>query len=342
MMRLIAAITMSTACWAASLALPSVGRAAFPGRNGALIFAETVNDRLAPPVLTWRIVSQGRPVSLASCTLDSPTDCPLYDPAFSPDGQQIAYVAAHADVAGVRRNGLFVAQADGSNPREVPLGELAPAFVTGAEVIAEQPAWSPDGLQLAFTASLVQPGYPQRFDTRLAEINIDGSYPRRGFCKGSQPAWSVVARQRGANIPISLLAYTDRGNVWIARAADCGRPRQVTQHGGSQPTWAPDAKRLAFVHHRDGHPALPPSPLLLAVVDHEREPVGKRHRRIRARSATGQVAGAATETAGLEAHRPKRPAQPAFSQKAPRPSQPNLSSPPDITGPRQNSFMPRI
>jgi hypothetical protein len=46
--------------------------------------------------------------------------------------------------------------------------------------------------------------------------------------------------------------------------------------------------------------------------------VGKRHRRIRARSATGQVAGAATEKPGLQlAHRPKRPAQPAFSQKGP-------------------------
>jgi hypothetical protein len=42
--------------------------------------------------------------------------------------------------------------------------------------------------------------------------------------------------------------------------------------------------------------------------------VGKRHRRIRARSATGHVAGAATEKPGLEAHRPKRPAQPAFSR----------------------------
>ena len=247
-MRLIAAITMSTACWVASLALPSVGRASFSGRNGALAFAETVRDPLASPLLTWRIVSQGRPVPLVSCTLDSPTDCPLYDPAFSPDGQQIAYVAAHADVAGVRRNRLFVAQADGSDPREVPLGELPPATVTGAEVIAEQPAWSPDGRQLAFTARFVQPGYPERFDARLAEINIDGSYPRRGFCNGSQPAWSIVARQRGANIPISLLAYTYRGNVWIARAADCGRPRALTQHGGSQPTWAPDAKRLAFVH----------------------------------------------------------------------------------------------
>jgi hypothetical protein len=59
--------------------------------------------------------------------------------------------------------------------------------------------------------------------------------------------------------------------------------------------------------------------------------MGKRHRRIRARSATGQVAGAATEKPGLEAHRPKRPAQPAFSQKAPRPSRPNPSPPPDTT-----------
>src|SRR5512133_3301467 len=61
--------------------------------------------------------------------------------------------------------------------------------------------------------------------------------------------------------------------------------------------------------------------VLLVVVDWE-EPVGKRHRRIRARGATGQVAGAATKKPGLEAHRPKRPAQPAFSQKAPRPSRP--------------------
>jgi hypothetical protein len=67
--------------------------------------------------------------------------------------------------------------------------------------------------------------------------------------------------------------------------------------------------------------------------------VGKRHRRIRARSATGQVAGAATEKRGLQlAHRPKRPAQPAFSQKAPRPSQPNLSPPPDITGAFKEQF----
>jgi hypothetical protein len=66
--------------------------------------------------------------------------------------------------------------------------------------------------------------------------------------------------------------------------------------------------------------------------------VGKRHRRIRAHSATGQVAGAATEKPGLKAHRPKRPAQPAFSQKAPSPSRTNLSSPPDTTRPSREQF----
>ena len=49
------------------------------------------------------------------------------------------------------------------------------------------------------------------------------------------------------------------------------------------------------------------------------EPVGKRHRRIRARSATRQVAGAATEKPGLEAHRAKRPTQPWVLPKAPVP-----------------------
>jgi hypothetical protein len=52
---------------------------------------------------------------------------------------------------------------------------------------------------------------------------------------------------------------------------------------------------------------------------------------LRARSATGQVAGAATEQPGARSPSSKRPAQPAFSQKAPSPSQPNLSQPPDVT-----------
>jgi Tol biopolymer transport system component len=249
-MRPIAATATSLLC-AAALALPSPGHAAFPGRNGAVVFAQTVFETpggAQSASIVSRPATHRGLVTLASCDPRSPTRCPLHDPAVSPDGQQIAYVAPDRDTASVARNSLFVAQVDGSNVREVPVQGLP--TVSGSQVIAEQPAWSPDGGQLVFTSRLIEPGYPQRFVTRLGEINIDGSYPRRGLCEGSQPAWSIEARQRGANIPISLLAFSYRGNVWIARAADCGRRRQLTFDGGSQPNWAPDAKRLAFV--RDG------------------------------------------------------------------------------------------
>jgi hypothetical protein len=70
--------------------------------------------------------------------------------------------------------------------------------------------------------------------------------------------------------------------------------------------------------------------------------VGKRHRRIRPRSATGQVAGAATEKPGLKSPSSKnRPAQHAFSQK------PLSRSPDPNQGPDQEQqppsaiFMPR-
>jgi hypothetical protein len=68
--------------------------------------------------------------------------------------------------------------------------------------------------------------------------------------------------------------------------------------------------------------------------------VGKRHRRIRARGATGQVAGAATEKHGLEAHRANRPAQHAFSQ-GPWPSRPSLNPNQPNQQPQNDILMPR-
>jgi hypothetical protein len=60
-------------------------------------------------------------------------------------------------------------------------------------------------------------------------------------------------------------------------------------------------------------------PHRLLIDQHGGEPVGKRHRRIRARSAPGQVAGAANEKAGLEAHRAKAACPTCVLPKAPVP-----------------------
>ena len=60
---------------------------------------------------------------------------------------------------------------------------------------------------------------------------------------------------------------------------------------------------------RDSNRLLTAHLLQLVVLGWDGERVGERHRPIRARSAPGQVAGAATEKHGLEAHRPKRRAR---------------------------------
>ena len=63
--------------------------------------------------------------------------------------------------------------------------------------------------------------------------------------------------------------------------------------------------------------------------------MGKRQRRIRARSAPGQVAGAANESSGSQPIDEKRPAQHAFSQKAPVPGPPTVAAGPDAASEEQ-------
>jgi dipeptidyl aminopeptidase/acylaminoacyl peptidase len=79
-----------------------------------------------------------------------------YAPAWSPDGQRIAFVT---------RGSLWVADADGTDA-----GRL-----TGS---ADQPAWSPNGRRLAFTRA-----------GSIWTIRVDGLDERR-LAAGAHPAWS--------------------------------------------------------------------------------------------------------------------------------------------------------
>jgi hypothetical protein len=70
--------------------------------------------------------------------------------------------------------------------------------------------------------------------------------------------------------------------------------------------------------------------------------VGKRHQRIRARSATGQVAGAATESPGSNAHRPRTGLPNMRSPRKPPSRSPDPNQDPDQEQqPSRAIFMPR-
>jgi hypothetical protein len=141
------------------------------------------------------------------------------DPAWSPDGRRLAFVAPGAGGAG----DVFVADADGTHRGRI----------TRTDRIAERsPSWAPDGRHL-----VVERG------GRLVVLRADGGAERR-LAFGLEPAWSPGGRR---------IAFTDGDNLFLV-AAGGGRPRQVTFATGAQtaPAWSPDGRRLVFVSDETG------------------------------------------------------------------------------------------
>lgn len=64
---------------------------------------------------------------------------PCYDPSWSPDGKQLAFVCNK----GTDLKGLFITNSDGNGIREVKLENFA---------VLKEPAWSPDGTQIVYVA----------------------------------------------------------------------------------------------------------------------------------------------------------------------------------------------
>ncbi len=152
-------------------------------------------------------------------------------PAWSPDGQQLAFISPCAgdqeDYAG---SSLYLINADGSGL--VPL-----ASVPGGDY---DPAWSPDGAQIAFT-SLRDNGIPHVYLYNLTEnsaklLSHQSNHER-------QPAWSPDGQ---------WLAYqtTRLGEpqIWIATPTGENAREVSTLADGFEwmPAWAPDGSSLVY------------------------------------------------------------------------------------------------
>ncbi len=154
---------------------------------------------------------------------------PLISPAWSPDGQKLAYVSFEDKKPVVYVQNL----ADG--------GRRAVARFRGSN---SAPAWSPDGRKLAVALSKDETSQIYLLDLETGETRRF----TRGGALDTEPVFSPDGQW--------LFFTSDRGGtpqIYKASLAS-GEASRVTFEGGYNvsPTLSPDGKTLAFVHRRDG------------------------------------------------------------------------------------------
>ena len=164
-------------------------------------------------------------------TADSPGDDD--QPAFSPDGAQIAFRSERDG------GGIFVMGRTGEAVRRVTR-------------FGYKPAWSPDGTQLAVVTENVEFN-PQNSESRgeLWVIDVQSGKSRRiDVADASLPSWSPHG-QRIAYF--HRLGATAKGHVWTVPVAG-GEPAAVTSGLARDwnPVWSPDGGYLYFVSDRGG------------------------------------------------------------------------------------------
>ncbi len=154
---------------------------------------------------------------------------PLMSPAWSPDGQRLAYVSFERG-----RPSVYVQEVFTGKRRKV----ASYKGINGA------PAWSPDGRKLALTLS--KDGNPNIYVLDLSRGSLN--MLTRHYAIDTEPAWSPDGR--------SIVFTSDRGGKpQIYRVpAFGGKVERVTFEGdyNARASYSPDGKTLTMVTRQNG------------------------------------------------------------------------------------------
>ena len=197
-------------------------------RQGAVVPELYLLDITVPGAVATRILPEGSRAT---------------DPAPSPDGARIAFVASD----GTNSN-IYVVNRDGTGLQQLTSGPEG----------EDQPAWSPDGTRIAFRrwASGGPPGPFNPADIWV--MNADGSGKANLTADagdaGSQqsPAWSPRLADGTYRIAYAHETRAASGSLQAhlySMRADGQDKRPVTASGGAyddEPSWSPDGSAIVF------------------------------------------------------------------------------------------------
>jgi Tol biopolymer transport system component len=177
------------------------------------------------------------------------------DVAWSPDGKQIVATHALFDDHPVPYNvGLWVWNADGSDPHQITLEGQVCHDVCKNGAQDNQAAWSPDGMRIAF----VRDTYTKPEQFSIFTVAPDGSDLRRVTPAGldvHDPAWSPDGAWIAFQSPPEPVAQGEQ-NIYKIHPDGSGLTQLTaglpSWDGGGQatfhPWWSPDGTEIVFSH----------------------------------------------------------------------------------------------
>jgi hypothetical protein len=181
---------------------------------------------------------------------------PAHEPAWSPTGQQIA-VSSHENwpTEGLEWSDecdIYIVDLDGSSP---------PKKLTAEPRCETDPAWSPDGSEIAFSTG----------SGDIYVVNTDDSgTPRRLTDEPGidiQPSWSPS----GSEIAFTHRSLAgDKMDIYKINV-DGSENTRLTFSSLSevQPTWSPDGEQLAFVRYGRDTPGYAKGPMAIYKMDYD-------------------------------------------------------------------------
>lgn len=222
----------------------------------------------------------------ASTGTEDGTD-PLFQPAegydpwterqsYTPDGRQIV-VTRFLDSEAGRTERIWLTEADGSRPRELPLDGRGP------DVWDTDPAFSPDGKLLAFTRSSPGGTGPDAGKGRILIADVATGRivdrivppPGRTDSADAQPAWSSDGSTLAFTRTQVIDGHGGNKHVWTAPADALDRQRDLSARMcpgrceviDDSPAFSPDGGNVAFNRKDGGGRVNERNGILLAPVD---------------------------------------------------------------------------
>jgi TolB protein len=133
---------------------------------------------------------------------------------------------------------IFVADFDGANVRPV----------TQNQSINISPAWTPDGLKIAFTSYLKRNPDLYLIDLNRKSMQSFSSYPGLN----ASPSWSPDGKQIAL-----MLGKEGKSDIYLLDARGENPRRLTSGHGNeSTPRWSPDGQQIVFSSDRSGSPQI--------------------------------------------------------------------------------------